>query len=254
MSDSFRALCTDFYVNQKLAVKMELPRSRETILDMFERVRRQFPSMTTFRRYRDELALESPQTEMPHRWMAVRGTTIRSGTVNAESLTETYALHRHLLEIAPPFLSISPLDVDSIELLYGFDLAASGNHDAIVLDALLPGSPLAALIDIPEAMPADFQPQVGLTFGKHRDVEVYFEVKTRGVESRKREGQPLTEAAPGEPISVYLTLRRFGAISHTRELPEILSTLAKLGEDLVEHRVVPGLLVPIREAIASGNA
>jgi hypothetical protein len=248
MSDSYRALCTDFYVNQKVAVKMELPRTRETILDLFERVRRQFPEMTTFRRYRDELALESSQSEMPHRWMAVRGTTIRSGTVNAESLADAYALHKHLLEVAPNYLSISPLDVDYVELLYGFDLLAGGNHDAIVLDALLPGSPLAALLDVPNAQPADFQPLVGLSLGKGRDVEVYFEVKTRPAEGRGRESD-----GASEPISVYLTLRKFGAISDVKEMPRVLTDLARIGEELVEQRVVPGLLVPIREAIGSGN-
>lgn len=45
MTESFRALCSDFYVNQKLSVKLELPRGRETVLDMCERIRRQFPSM-----------------------------------------------------------------------------------------------------------------------------------------------------------------------------------------------------------------
>ncbi len=249
MSESYRALCTDFYVNQKVGVKMELPRTRETILDLFERIRKQFPAMTTFRRYRDELALESTQSEMPHRWLAVRGTSIRSGTVNASTMEEAYALHKQILTISPAFLSISPLDVDYVELLYGFDLQAGGNHDAIVLDALLPGSPLAAFLDIPEATPTDYQPLVGLTFGKGRDIEVYFEVKTRPAEGRPRDPESNTD-----PISVYLTLRKFGAIDDVKELPTTLTRLAKLGESLIEHRVVPGLLVPIREAIGSSNA
>ena len=166
MSESYRALCTDFYVNQKVAVKMELPRTRETVLDLFERVRRQFPGMSMFRRYRDELALESPQSEMPHRWLAVRNTNIRSGVVNPTSMEEGYSLHRHLLEIAPAYMSISPLDIEYVELLYGFDLAASGNHDAIVLDALIPGSPLSALLDIPGAVPVDAAPLVAWTLGR----------------------------------------------------------------------------------------
>ncbi|MFO0833278.1 MAG: hypothetical protein U0637_15710 [Phycisphaerales bacterium] len=248
MGESYRALCTDFYVNQKVGVKMELPRTRETILDLFERVRKQFPSMTTFRRYRDELALESAQSEMPHRWIAIRGTSIRSGTVNAETMEDAYALHRQILTLVPNYLSVSPLDVDFIELLYGFDIHATGNHDAIVLDALLPGSPLAALLDIPDATPADYQPLVGLTFGQGRDIEVYFEVKTRPPEGRAR------EVGSGEPISVYLTLRKFGAIDDVKELPNVLGRLSRLGERLIEERVVPGLLVPIREALGSGNA
>lgn len=249
MSDSYRALCTDFYVNQKLQVKMELPRTRETVLDMFERCRRQFPSMMSFRRYRDELALESPQSDMPHRWIALRGTTIRSGVVNAPTLPEAYTLHKTILESAPAFLSISPIDIDCIELLYGFDLMATGNHDAIVLDALLTGSPLAAMIDVPHAHPCDFQPVVGLSMGKAKDVEVYFEVKTR-----PSEGRAARDPDGSEPISVYVTLRKYGPLSDIKELPAVFGRLSKLGEDLVEQRVVPGLLVPIREAIASGNA
>src|ERR1044071_1206808 len=59
MSESYRALSSDFYVNLKLNLKLDLPRERQTILDLFDRVRRQFPSMNQFRRYRDELALEA---------------------------------------------------------------------------------------------------------------------------------------------------------------------------------------------------
>lgn len=250
MSESYRALCSDFYVNMKLNVRMELPRTRETVLDLFERVRRQFPHMGAFRKYRDELALESPQGEMPHRWIALRSASVRSGVVNPTDLDEAYALHRQVLELAPTYLSISPLDVDYIELLYGFDLQAGGNHDAIVLEALIPGSPLAALIDIPNTTPIDCQPLIGLSLGKRGDVEAYFEVKTRPGQSQARAEQ---EGGP-DPISVYCTLRKFGGVQETKDLPAVLARLAKIGEDLVQHRVVPGLIVPIREAIASGNA
>jgi hypothetical protein len=249
MSESYRALCNDFYVNLKLQVRMELPRTRETVLDLFERIRRQFPQMNSFRKYRDELALESPQGEMPHRWLALRSTSVRSGVVDPGNMEEAYSLHKHVLDLAPTYLSISPLDVDYVELLYGFDLQAGGNHDAIVLDALIPGSPLATLVDIPNTTPIDCQPLIGLSLGKQGDVEVYFEVKTR-----PPQGQPRDPEAGPDPISIYCTLRKFGGISDTKELSGVLSRLAKIGEDLVQHRVVPGLIVPIREAIASGNS
>lgn len=257
MSESYRALCSDFYVNQKLAVKMDLPRGRDTVLELFERVRRQFPGMSIFRRYRDELALESAQADLPHRWLAVRTSNIRSGVVNAGSVAESYGLHRAVLDIAPVFLNISPLDIDYVELLYGFDLAASGNHDAIVFDAFLANTPLAAVLDIPNASPIDCQPLIGFALqggtGTRPDMEVHFEVKTRG----GRPGPPPAalemEAAP-DPISVYLTIRKFGAVADLKELLSIFDQLAKMGEELTESRVVPGLLVPIRDAIASGNS
>jgi hypothetical protein len=248
MSDSFKALCSDFYVNQKLSVKMDLPRSRETVLELFERVRRQFPTMNQFRRYRDELALESPQSESPHRWAAVRTSTIRTGAVNPPTFAEGYSIHTHMLETAPYFLNISPLDIDYLELLFGFDLAAPGNHDAIVADAVLAGSPLLAALDLQGASVTECQPVVGVSFGASGEFEIQFEVKTRTQQASAREAEGGTE-----PISVYVTLRRHGAIGDLKELPKIFSQLASTGEELVEKRVVPTLLVPIRETIASGN-
>jgi hypothetical protein len=250
MSESYKALCNDFYVNMKLSLKMELPRTRETVLDLFERVRKQYPTMGHFRRYRDEYALESPQTEMPHRWAALRGNCIRCGTVNPTSMPEAYSLHHTLLEIAPSYLSISPLDVDYVELLYGFDMIAGGNHDSIVLDAFLQGSPMSALLDIPGATPIDFQPMVGVTLTRRGDTEIFFEVKTR-----PGHGHHPREVLDGsDPISVYLTLRKFGPVLEMGELNRLFTTLCEKGEELVQQRVIPGLLVPIREAIASGNA
>ena len=66
MASSYRALCSDFYINQKMSVKLDLPRGRETILDLFERIRHTFPTMASFKRYKDELALESPTDDEPH--------------------------------------------------------------------------------------------------------------------------------------------------------------------------------------------
>ncbi|MBL8759676.1 MAG: hypothetical protein JNL50_00075 [Phycisphaerae bacterium] len=246
MSESLRALCSDFYVNLKLGVKMELPRGRETVLEFFERVRRQFPAMNHFRRYRDELALESPQTDSPHRWVAARSTSVRSGTVNPPDLSEAYLLHRLVLEVAPYYMSISPLDVDFIELLFGFDLMASGNHDAIVHEALLAGSPLGKLAESPLGV-KDCQPSLGFTVGRRGDIEAQFEVKTRTVTAaREGEGNP-------EPISVYLTLRKLGSVTDLKELGSNFDRLASVGEELAESRVVPTFLVPLRDAIASGR-
>jgi len=244
MPDSYRVLCSDFYINQKLNVKLDLPRSRDTALDLFERLRRQFPEMSSFRRHKDELALESPARDVPHRWAAVRSNNIRSGVVNPENEEQAFGLHRSILEVAPYFLSISPLDIEYLELLYGFDLAATGSHDRIVADALLAGSPLAALADLPGGQLVEFQPLLGALLNDTGDIEAHFEVKTR---SGQREGSAT------EPISVYLTLRRYEPVRDVAELSERFEELAEKGQQIVADRVVPGLLQPIKDSIVSGN-
>ena len=249
MTDTYRAFCSDFYVNQKLSVKLDLPRSRETVLDLCERVRREYPAMSAFRRYKDELALESPQSDIPHRWLAIRSNNIRSGVVNPDQAEHVYSLHRTILDVTPYFLSISPLDIEYLELLYGFDLAAGGNHDEIVARALVGSSPLGALIDVPGATPVDYQPLFGLVMRDAGDIEAHFEVKTRANGNHRER-----EHGAEEPISIYLTLRQYDPVGDLRELPARLDALAERGQELVEDRVVPSLLGPIREAIASGSA
>ena len=36
MATSYGALCDDFYVNQKLTLRMDMPSDRETVLHLFE--------------------------------------------------------------------------------------------------------------------------------------------------------------------------------------------------------------------------
>ena len=265
MAGSLRALCTDFYVNQKLSVKLDLPDGRETALELFERIRRQHDALSEFKRYREELALETPPGVSPSRWLAIRGNTIRSGVVNPDSLEEAYGLHRDVLEVTPYFLSISPLDIDFVEVLYGFDLAAGGNHDAIVYQALLEGTPMGALLDDggpdgPVGRPIDCQPVFGLLLDEDdsEDVgagrlEAHFEVKTRsgGVERARGAGDP--DAGGLEPISVYLTVRQHGPMKDVKAMPGVLDRLVAWGERLVETRVAPHLLEPIRGVIVAGG-
>jgi len=242
----FSECCSDFYVNQKLALKMDLPESRETLLDLFDRIRREAPDLDRLRRYDGELALESPDTERRYRWVAMRQTSIRSGEVNPEELESAYRLHRLILEIAPYYLSISPLDVDYLELVFGFDLEAETNRDEVVFDALLADSPLASLVDAQQDRFLDCQPIVGIALSESCDLQAFFEVRSRGSAAEAASG----EFAP-EPISVYLTIRRHGPITDLAQFPEIFAGLCGHAERLAEERVIPNLVLPIRHAILS---
>lgn len=249
MPTSYRALCTDFYINQRLNLKMDLPMRRDTVLALFDRIRREHPSMDKFRRYQNELALESAARDQAQQWLGLRKTSIRSGSVNPGSAGDAYRLHKLVLETAPYYLDISPLDLDYLELLYGFDLMAAGNHDAIVYEALVSGSPLGKLIDLDGAIPIDCQPIFGMALSDDCDIQANFEVKTRTSPQQVRTGD-----FREEPISIYLTVRKYGPINDVKELSTVLSTLLKHGEDLLESRLVPNLLMPIRNVIVTGSA
>lgn len=246
MNSSFAALCTDFYVNQKIALKMDLPSNRETILHMMDRVRKEFPAMGRFRRFDDEVALESPDDEHNYCWLALRRTSIRTGWVNPVSLDRAYDLHRLMIEIAPYFLSISPIDVEHIELVYGFDLEAGDDRNAIVFDALLSQSQFASVVDADRETMLDVQPFMAFSLSTKGDLQAFLEVKTRPDQMEISNGR-LGES----PISVYLTARRHGPFQAMDELNATFGMLAGHLERLAEERVIPNIVVPLREAILS---
>ena len=43
VNGQFETFCSDFYINQKLALTMDLPEGRESVLDLFGRIRRELP-------------------------------------------------------------------------------------------------------------------------------------------------------------------------------------------------------------------
>ena len=247
MATSFGALCTDFYVNQKLALKMDLPAERETLLHFLDRMRKSYPAMTRFRRYDGELALESSRREPEYRWLSLRRTSLRAGHVNPASMDQAYRYHRDLLELAPPFLSISPIDVDYLEVLFGFDLECEDNHDEVVYHALIEDSPLAAMLKVPGAKHLDVQPVFGLSLTPSGDTQAYFEVKTR---PKNRRGS----SRAGEPISLFVTVRRYGPVDDVTHLLSLFDKLAQQTESLATDRLVPHLLTPIARHITSSSA
>ena len=50
MSNPFAAFCDDFYVNMRLGSQLTLPHQRETLLHFFERIQKNFPNMSKFRK------------------------------------------------------------------------------------------------------------------------------------------------------------------------------------------------------------
>ena len=244
----FEDICRDFCVNQKLALKMDLPAAREPVLDLFGRLRKDLPRLSDLHRYPDgEVALESTEDERDFLWVAMRQLSLKSGWVNPGTLEDAYRMHRTVLEVAPYFLSISPLDVDHLELVYAFDFDCDGNRDEVVLDALLGGSPLGEFADPATDMVLDAQPFVALALADAPDMHVYVEVKTRlprGETAVTREGT--------DPLSVMLTVRRTGPVRALGDLPTHLAALSGHGERLVEQRLIPRVLMPLRDRISRG--
>jgi len=244
----FDALCRDFCINQKLSLKMDLPAAREPVLDLFGRLRKEMPRLSELQRYPDgEVALESGEDDRDFLWVAMRQLSLKSGWVNPPALEDAYRMHRTVLEVAPYFLSISPLDVDHLELVYAFDFDCDGNRDEIVVDALLGGSPLGEFAELAVDTVIDAQPFLAIVLSDAPEMHVYLEVR-----SKLPRGEPTAGREGAETLSIMLTVRRTGPVKTLADLPIHLAALSGHGERIVEQRLIPRILVPLRERIDRG--
>ncbi len=252
MKLSLGAACDDFYTSSRLFLKLDLSLERETVLHFFDRVRKEFPSMRRLRRREDgALVLEENDPEArdtePRRWLRLEPGTMRFGFFAPPSAADYRHFARVLLENAPCHLTLSDLDIDYLEIVYGFDLEYSGNHDRLVAETLFADHPFAAILLGEEARhTVDCQPCFGIAVNANCDTQAYVELKSRTTTYEVRTGE-----FDAQLLSVYLTVRRYWGFREPDELPVAYEELATLAEDVATRRVVPIIVNPLAHAIAS---
>ena len=243
----YAAFCEDFYVNMRLGSQLALPHSRETLLHFFERIQKGYPGMTRFRKSEaGEYNLEEDRSSQSYRWISLEQKRLSSGHVNPESVAETLKLHNLLLEMAPHHLGISPIEVDYLDVLFGFDLAFGGNHDEIIAESLFPESPLTRLSDEPGARAVDFQPTVTVALSEDCRLQARIDIVTRTNSYQVRTGDYSDEV-----ISVYLIIRRYWGDRPKESMSTLFTEMAERADQLCTQYIVPRVLRPISSAIAS---
>lgn len=247
MANPFGAFCEDFYVNMRLGSQLQLPQNRETILHFLERIQKQFPTMSRFRKNENgELNLEEDRSSESYRWVTVEQKRISAGHVNPAAVEDSFKLHTMLLEHAPHLLGISPVEIDYLDVLFGFDLGFTGNHDEVIADSLLAESPLTCLAEEKGARPVDFQPTVTVALSDDCRLQARIDVVTRTNSYQVRTGDYSDEA-----ISVYLILRRYWGDRPREPMEKLFVSMAERAEQLCHDHILPKVVKPISAAIAS---
>src|SRR5690606_34227392 len=117
--------------------EMDLPTNRETLLHFFEQVQKRYPGLRNFyNRERSEFVLEEEKEQGSYRWTSVELRRISAGLVNPKSVDDAFDIHRAVIDVAPYALSVSPLDCESLNVMFGFDYTYRGNHNQLVAEAL----------------------------------------------------------------------------------------------------------------------
>lgn len=247
MPTPFSAFVDDFYVNMRLGSQMNLPHHRDTVLHFFDRIQKEFPEMTRFRKRKgSEFSLDEDRTNESYRWLSLESRRLASGSVNPESIPDAIKLHTFLLELAPFHLGLSPLEIDHLDVLFGFDLEFEGNHDEVIAESLLPDSPLLCLSEESGIRPVDVQPTVTMSLSEDHRLQARIDVVTRTNHSPTQSG-----TSSDDMISVYLIVRRYWGDKPKESLGHIFMQMTEKAEMLCEKYIVPKILRPISTAIAS---
>jgi hypothetical protein len=247
MTNPFSAFCEDFYVNMRLGSQLNLPHNRETLLHLFERVQKSYPSMTRFRKNDNgEYNLEEDRGGHSYRWLSLEPKRLSTGHVNPTSIEEALKLHTLMLEMAPHHLGISPIEIDYLDVLFGFDLGFGGNHDEIIADSLFAESPLNCLTEEGGSRAVDFQPTVTVALSEDCRLQARIDVVTRTNSYQVRTGDYSDDA-----ISVYLIVRRYWGDRPKEPMEKLFAQMAEKAEHLCTTHIIPKVLRPISSAIAS---
>jgi hypothetical protein len=237
----------DFYVNLNLNTEMELPSGRDTVLHFFEQMRKAFPDLRNFfTRESGDLVLEGDKEQESYRWLAIEPRRLCSGQVNPASLDEVYRQHEMVLELAPHLLTISVLDCEALDVMYGFDFTYEGNHDEVVAEALGVGHALEGLFEVPGARVINFEPSLTLALDESCRLQCRLSLETRTNAYQVRTGD-----FPDDQISVYFTVRQYWGTGPEMSFLDSFRRQREIGEEAVQRIVIPKVVRPLAQAIAS---
>jgi len=248
MTVPYGAICDEFLVFSRLFLKLDLTPGKEALLQFFDRLRREIPRLRHLRR-RDEnsFVLEEPDEFDSRRWVRLDASSIRTGYANPPSLVAVRSFGQLVWQHAPFFLTLSELDYDYLEVTYCFDLEYQGNHDELVAETFMADHPLASLLFSGRVRHIiDCQPFFGVALNDDCDLQAFVEIKGRSSTYEVRTGQ-----YDPQPLSVYLTIRNYLNAEADLNLADVFEHLCDTADELAGEKVVPLVVNPLAQAIAS---
>ena len=245
--NSYASLCDDFGLSVYLHSKLEMPTSREAVLHFFEAAQKASPRLTEFeKRDNGEYMLEEDREAGSYRWVSLDARRLSTGAVNPPTLDDADEHNVRMLEMAPYHFDLSPLQTESLDVLYYFDFAYGGNHDEVVAEALAGGTPLEGLSQIAGGRVLHYQPTLMMALDDSCQLQCRLSVETRTTAYQVR-----TNTFPEAPVSVYFTVRQFWGKQPFKTFTDSYHNQRRLLDELVADHLMPNVLVPLHKAISA---
>ena len=196
-------------------------------------------------RDRNEFVLEESKDSGKYRWASVETRRIASGYVNPDDVDDAIAQHEFVLELVPYLLTVSPLDCESLNLMFGFDYTYRGNHNELLAETLGVLPAFEKLTNYPGAVLISHEPSIQLALDEECRLQcrLSFETRTSAYHVRSAE-------FPEEQLSVYVTARRYGSLNPGETYLEAMQQLSHTCQEIVDDYVVDHILQPLQQAIA----
>jgi len=243
----YSSLADDYYVNMNLNTEMALPGARETVLGFFERVQKTYPTMRNFyTRESGDFVLEEDKEQGHYRWIAIEARRVCSGYVNPPNVEAAMEQHQMVLQLIPYMLSVSPLDCEALDFMFGFDYSYRGNHDALVAEALGTNPAMENLLEVPGGQVINYEPSITISLDESCRLQARLMVETRTNAYHVRRGE-----YPEDQISVYFTVRQYGSLGPGSAFDQTLANLRQHNERLLDQFVVNQVLRPLAQAISA---
>jgi len=153
--------------------------------------------------------------------------------------------HQLILQLIPYMLSVSPLDCEALDLLYGFDFTYRGNHNQLVAEAL--GLPPAyeKMMEVGGSSVISYEPSITMALDDDCRVQCRLSIETRTNAYQVRTGD-----FPEEQLSVYFTARQYGSLPPDTTFMSTLERLNRVCQESVDGYVIENVLEPLARAIA----
>jgi len=230
------------YIN----TRFDLPSDRDILLTFFERIKKQYSSMTLLNREGTEYCLEESSQTEHNRWASVDSDRLGAGSANPISFQQAFELPKFAIGLVPYMLGIRGLDVESIDLTFGMDFDYAGNHNDIIAEALFGGSAFSRVFDVSAPGPLNLSPSVIIALNEDCSTRARLAIESRTDEAEIRSGKFDSD----KPISLFLTMRQYPQAGQEFELEKVFDKICGLAVEYMDEKVVPNIVTPLTTAIA----
>lgn len=243
----YPSLCDHFGVHVYLNTKIDLPVSSETALHFLETVHKSFPELSELsRRENGEYVLEEDVEGDPPRAVALDPKRIMSAYSNPEDLDDADKQHESILDLAPYHLDLTPINCESLEVVFCFDLMYQGNHDEVIAEALAPSSPFEGLLQNAPGKILHYEPALAIALDERSMLHARI-----WVESHTNLMQVQMDQYPEAPLSVFLCVNQLWSKDAPKTFSAAYRQQRRIAQEMVDAFVIPHFLMPLHQTISS---